>query len=286
MSVSLLGLRIEVLISAVALVSSLSSALGQNPNTATQNPNGPLQTPSVGRQNERPAPPVFPPAQVQSGNSLFQQNCAFCHGRDAGGGETGPDLTRSKLVAGDMNGDKIGAVVRNGRPDKGMPRFSLPDTDIAALVAFIQTQKTLSDSQNGKRRGVDVADLQTGSVEAGREYFNGAGACSSCHSPKGDLAGIARRFEGLRLEQRMLYPKDASAKVKVTLRSGESVSGQLAYVDEFTVALRDPSGRYQSWPTSDVKYAVDAPAEAHAALLGKYTDADIHNLMAYLQTLR
>jgi len=276
----------SLLLVAASVVSSVALLAGQTPTAATQNPNGVVQTPSATRQNGKPTPQVFPPAMVESGNSLFQQNCAFCHGRDAGGGETGPDLTRSKLVAEDVNGDKIGAVVRNGRPEKGMPRFNLPDADIAGLVAFIHTQKANSESQNGKRRGVDVSDLQTGSVEAGREYFNGAGTCSSCHSPTADLAGIARRFEGLRLEERMLYPRDATAKVKVTLRSGEALNGQLAYVDEFTVALRDAAGHYRSWPTSDVKYALDAPAEAHAVLLGKYTDADIHNLMAYLQTLR
>jgi cytochrome c oxidase cbb3-type subunit 3 len=274
------------LLSTAALLSGLSLPGGQSPTAATQSPNGVVQTPSATRQNVKPAPQAFPPALVESGNSLFQQNCAFCHGRDAGGGETGPDLTRSKVVTDDVNGDKIGSVVRNGRPEKGMPRFNLPDNDIAGLVAFIHTQTASAASQNGKRRGVDVADLQTGSAEAGREYFNGPGKCSSCHSPTGDLAGVARHYEGLRLEERMLYPRDAPAKVKVTLPSGETVSGVLAYVDEFTVALRDASGAYRSWRTSDVKYAVNAPAEVHAELLGKYTDADIHNLMAYLQTLR
>src|SRR6185312_4424232 len=55
---------------------------------------------------------------VKAGGELFQQNCAFCHGRDAQGGEIGPDLTRSKLVLSDVNGDKISEVVRNGRPEK------------------------------------------------------------------------------------------------------------------------------------------------------------------------
>ena len=67
----------------------------------------------------------------QSGGALFRQDCSFCHGRDAGGGESGPDLTRSKLVTADVDGDKIGPVVRNGRPDKGMPRFDLTDQQIA-----------------------------------------------------------------------------------------------------------------------------------------------------------
>jgi cytochrome c oxidase cbb3-type subunit 3 len=275
-----------VLLAAAYLAGGVSFAVGQNPSAATQGANAPVQTPSVTRQNAKPTPQVFAPALLESGKSQFGQNCAFCHGRDAGGGETGPDLTRSKLVAEDVNGDKIGAVVRNGRLDKGMPRFSLSDSEIAGLVAFIHTQASSAAAQNGKRRGVDISDLQTGSAEAGKEYFNGPGKCSSCHSVTGDLAGVAGRYEGLKLEQRMLYPRDAAEKVKVTMPSGEAVSGVLAYVDEFTVALRDGSGKYRSWSTSDVKYAVDAPAEAHTELLGKYTDNDIHNLMAYLQTLR
>jgi cytochrome c oxidase cbb3-type subunit 3 len=157
---------------------------------------------------------------------------------------------------------------------------------VAGLVAFIHDQKKKAESQQGGRRGVDDADLQSGNVDAGKRYFNGAGTCSTCHSPTGDLAGVAKRYQGLKLEQRMLYPEGATAKIKVTLPSGQTVTGTLAYRDEFTVGLRDASGWYRSWPVNQVKFTVDAPAEAHAELLGKYTDADIHNLMAYLQTLR
>jgi cytochrome c oxidase cbb3-type subunit III len=223
---------------------------------------------------------------VAAGGSLFQQNCAFCHGRDAGGGETGPDLTRSKLVSADVGGDKISDVVSHGRPDKGMPAFNFSSDQLAALVAFIHSQQTKAMSQSGKRKGVDVSDLQTGNVEAGKAYFNGPGGCATCHSPTGDLSGIATRFEGLQLEERMLYPRDVKSKVTVTLASGEKVTGTLEYRDEFTVALRDATGTYRSWPTSAVKVAVDSPVEAHVALFSKYTDADIHNLMAYIQTLR
>jgi cytochrome c oxidase cbb3-type subunit 3 len=221
-----------------------------------------------------------------AGGSLFQQNCAFCHGRDAGGGETGPDLTRSKLVSADVGGDKIGDVVLHGRVDKGMPAFQLSPEQITQLAAFIHAQQTKAMSQSGKRKGVDVADLQTGNVEAGKAYFNGAGGCATCHSPTGDLAGVANRYEGLQLEERMLYPKDVKNKVTVTLASGETVAGTLEYLDEFTVGLRDAGGTYRSWPVSTVKVKVDAPVEAHVALFPKYTDADIHNLMAYIQTLR
>ena len=220
------------------------------------------------------------------GGALFQQNCAFCHGRDAAGGETGPDLTRSKLVAQDVAGDKIAEVLRQGRPDKGMPPFTFSAAEVAELVAFIHEQRSQAKLHNGSRRGVDVSDLQTGNVAAGKQYFNGAGGCASCHSPTGDLAGIASRYEGLELEERMLYPEGAKSTVTVTLPSGQTLQGTLAYLDEFTVGLRDANGMYHSWPVSRVRYSVSSPAEAHVAQFPKYTDADIHNLMAYLQTLR
>jgi cytochrome c oxidase cbb3-type subunit 3 len=232
------------------------------------------------------AAPAANPAVIESGKSQFLQQCAFCHGRDTGGGETGPDLTRSKVVADDVAGNQIGVVVRNGRPEKGMPRFNVSDQELTALVAFIHDQKTKAESQKGGRRGVEVADLQTGNVEAGKAYFNGAGTCSTCHSGTGDLEGVAKRYQGLKLEQRMLYPQGAVSKVTVTLPSGETVTGKLAYRDEFTVGLRDDKGWFRSWPAGKVRYTVDAPAEAHVKLLEKYTDDDVHNLMAYLQTLR
>jgi cytochrome c oxidase cbb3-type subunit 3 len=228
----------------------------------------------------------YPAELVEQGATLFQQRCAFCHGRDAAGGETGPDLTRSRLVASDVDGEKIGAVVRNGRPEKGMPPFDVADEQVAGLAAFIHTQQKNARSRPGGRKGVDASDLQTGNAEEGKRYFEGAGGCAKCHSPSGDLAGIANRHQGLELERRMLYPEDAKSRVTVTLGSGKTVTGVLANLDEFTVGMTDEAGSYHSWRIRDVHYKVDAPVDAHVALFSKYTDADIHNLMAYLQTLR
>lgn len=250
---------------------------------------------TAGVAQNAPKPPVaqqttgpksYPPELVQSGAALFRQDCSFCHGRDAGGGESGPDLTRSHLVTRDVNGDRIGPVIRNGRPDKGMPPFDLNDQQIASLVAFVHTQQQNADANKGGRKGVDVADLQTGNVEAGKRYFEGAGGCAKCHSATGDLAGIASRYQGLQLEEQMLYPWRARKNVAVTLHSGEVINGRLAYLDEFTVGLVDGSGTYRSWRIRDVQYKVDAGLDAHIDLFPKYTDDDIHNLMAYIQTLR
>lgn len=242
------------------------------------------QTPPPKKVENAPPPPS---ADAERGKTLFGRDCAFCHGRDAGGGETGPDLTRSRLVRRDGTGERVRAVVQGGRPDKGMPPFpQLTPANIADLVAFIRYQITVLDATPGQRRGVEASDLQTGDAEAGKAYFNGPGRCATCHSATGDLAGIANRYVGLELEKKMLYPESAKSKIAVTTSSGQVYTGTLAYQDEFTIGMIDAGGWYKSWPAKDVKYKIDSPADAHAEQLEKYSDADIHNLMAYLQTLR
>jgi mono/diheme cytochrome c family protein len=260
----------------------------------------PAPTEEAGKERSQAANVTLPSAslgshssqQIQAGQSLFVAQCSFCHGRDAGGGEGGPDLLASVLVAQDEHGEKIGPVIRNGRPDKGMPAFDHADEQQAAIVAFIHDRK--AKAKEGRRRSVDITDLETGNAEAGMRYFHGAGGCVKCHSPGGDLAGAARKLQGLELLRRMLYPGDrrtpgstgAVATATVTLLSGQTVTGKLAYRDEFTIALTDPSGWYQSWPVSQVKSTVTNPLEAHIEQLRNYTDEDIHNVLAYLETLR
>jgi cytochrome c oxidase cbb3-type subunit 3 len=274
-----------IAVSAVAALSFLPGVAAQN-GTPTPVPNRARVQQTVGSQGPLPEHANFTAAQVETGGGLFLQNCAFCHGKDSGGGESGPDLTRSKLVSGDKNGEAIGAVVRNGRTEKGMPRFTLADNEILSLVAFIHSQQDKAMSQTGVRKGVEESDLTTGNAQAGRQYFEGKGGCIKCHSATGDLKGIASRYTGLRLEQQMLYPRDAKAMVTVKTRTGETLTGPVEYQDEFTIGMTDSFGTYHSWPVTAVTYKVDNPVEAHVTAMSKYTDDDIHNVLAYIQTLK
>jgi cytochrome c oxidase cbb3-type subunit 3 len=267
------------------------AANGQNKGQAKGAPRNPAQSPASRPRPQTAAPQAYPIEQIRAGEGRFTSECGFCHGRDAEGGETGPDLTRSELVAEDLRGDKIGPLLRTGRTDQGMPSFTLSDTDVGAIVAFIHDAKSKSDAQSGGRRAVDAADLATGNAGAGRRYFNGAGGCSGCHSDTGDLAGIASRYQGLALLQRMLYPTSgrpapARPKVTVTLASGQTVVAPLASQDEFTIVVLDPAGARQTYEKGAVQYKIDDPMSAHFEKLGKYTDDDMHNVFAYLDTLK
>src|SRR5580765_7801503 len=61
------------------------------------------------------------PAAVERGGKLYVTNCGGCHGAGARGGAGAPDLVRSVLVLGDEKGILIAPVLRDGRPDQGMP---------------------------------------------------------------------------------------------------------------------------------------------------------------------
>jgi cytochrome c oxidase cbb3-type subunit III len=255
-----------------------------------QGPGKPGASPASQAPPPTVTPQTYPADQIRTGEQRFVSDCGFCHGRDAEGGETGPDLTRSKLVAEDSRGDKIEPLLRAGRPDQGMPSFKLSNTGASAIVAYIHDRKTKSEALGGGRRSVDATDLATGTAEAGRRYFNGAGNCSSCHSPTGDLAGVASKYQGLALLQRMLYPagRPAPARPKVTLTpaSGQAIVAPLASEDEFTIVILDASGARQTYEKSAVRFKIDDPMSAHFDQLGKYTDDDMHNVFAYLDTLK
>ena len=233
-----------------------------------------------------------PSALVEAGRARFGADCGFCHGKDAAGASTGPDLTHSDLVKADKDGDLISNLVRAGKPDKGMPAFTtMNNTDLTAVVAFIHEQQRLAASEIGARRAVDAADLTVGSADKGRSYFDKA--CSKCHSASGDLAGIGARVQGLTLLRRMLYPGSESRTstrkppaVTVTTPKGEHFTGGLFSYDEFTLAMLDSYGVYHSWPIATIEYKIDDPLLAHVAQLARYTDSDMHDVYAYLQTLK
>jgi cytochrome c oxidase cbb3-type subunit III len=222
---------------------------------------------------------------VERGHKQFVQSCAFCHGPDATGGRA-PDLMRSSLVAHDVKGDLIGVVVHQGRPDKGMPALPLSDDQVADIAAFLHARAAEAMASSEVPEGYAVERLLTGNAEAGKAYFNGAGGCSACHSPTGDMAAAVSKYSALDLETHMLYPEGHHKTVEVTLPSGEKIEGPSAHVDDFEVALRDGSGWYRSFARDQVKVEVKDRLAAHRELLDKLSQSDIHNLFAYLQSLK
>lgn len=221
-----------------------------------------------------------------AGKALFSQNCSFCHGPDARGA-SGPDLIRSTLVSHDVNGDLIGQVVHNGRPAKGMPAFQLSDDQIRDVAAFLHAQAQLASTVTRRMPSDYPLDkLLVGNADAGKAYFEGAGKCSQCHSPAGDLAHIASKYKPLELQSRIAFPSGENSTAVVTYSSGHQFQGEVAYSDEFLITLRSSDNTLRTFNRRGIKIQEHDPLAAHVALLDQYTDADIHNLLSYLETLK
>jgi cytochrome c oxidase cbb3-type subunit 3 len=220
---------------------------------------------------------------AERGESTFAASCSFCHGSQATGTEQAPNLLRSPTVFQDHNGDKLGPFLKLGRPTLGMPAFpSLPPEKVADIAAFLHARIR-------EVRGTRLPEtaLLVGDPQAGRAYFEGAGKCSTCHSPTGDLAHIGVRDQPLALTTAFLTPPAQPMHVTVVPKSGPPVSGKLEYLDEFMVSLTDTSGVYHTWPRERTQsIAVVDPLSAHKAMLPVYTDSNIHDLLAYLVTLK
>jgi cytochrome c oxidase cbb3-type subunit 3 len=225
-------------------------------------------------------------AAAQRGRKEFVQSCGFCHGADATGAR-GPDLMRSPLVAHDVKGDQIGQVIRQGRPDKGMPAMPLSDAQILDIAAFLHARAAEAARSAGVPKAYPVEKLLTGSAEAGKAFFNGAGGCTKCHSVTGDLAGVASKHSSpIELEARMLYPGGKHRTAVLTLATGEQVKGAVEHADDFEIAVRDEKGWYRSFRRDKVKVEIEDRLAEHRDLLGKLTQKDVHNLFAYIETLK
>jgi mono/diheme cytochrome c family protein len=271
----------------------------------TPPPQTPAAPPAAPARPARPeAYPSREPADeatVARGKTLYSVTCGFCHGSDARGGENnGPNLLRSEVVLMDQKGEKIAQVVQNGRPDRGMPKFDLTNAQVADIAAYVHSFKV---------GGYDISrmtppSIVVGDAKAGQTYFGAT--CTKCHSITGDLAGIGGKFTDPKaLQQTWLLPGSASrgpgaggaggaavkvppTTVTVTLASGEKVEGRLRRIDDFLVSLTTADGTPRSFARDGEtpKVEVHDPLTPHKDLLRTYTDKNIHDVTAYLVTVK
>jgi cytochrome c oxidase cbb3-type subunit 3 len=224
-------------------------------------------------------------AGAERGRALYAKHCINCHGSTAKGTDRGPDLIRSTSVLRDRLGNLIGPAIKPGATHQA----TLVASEIVDLSHFLH-QRVEAIVSNRNARG--PLPVLTGDPEAGRAYFNGAGRCSTCHSPTGDLAGVATRIpDPANLQQRFLFPalRRGGKQVDVTVTAGQQppVTGAVVRLDDFFVSLREASGEYRAFTREPgVTVVVNDPLAVHHELLDRYTDADMHNLTAYLARLK
>ncbi len=307
--------RIPAAVAAAVLLTSLAVRL-----TAQAPPPAPPQTPAApapagqaagqGGRGRGGAPATFPAQQreladaatIARGRTLYEINCRACHGPDLRGGDAGgPNLLRSQLALNDQHGELIYPIVQNGRQTPGMPPMlplGLPQPDVVAIAEYIHSVQASARGQGAPPAGPQVElNLLVGDANAGKAYC--AAKCSACHSATGDLAGIGSRVADVMQLQNAWVGGSAGrggrgggaqtpVTVTVTPANGPKVEGRLVRIDDFIVIVQLADGSTKSFRRDGNVPAVDIkdPRDAHRNLLPTYTDKDIHDVTAYLVTLK
>jgi mono/diheme cytochrome c family protein len=264
------------------------------------------ETPEANAQGRvRVAPASEPPQQavIARGQLAFTQNCAFCHGADAhGGAEGGVDLTLSTIVMSDPTAAQLATFLKVGRPPR-MPSFTnLTDAQVSDIAAFVRSKAPPARGAGLREAKVEIV----GDPIAGQQFFNGEGKCDTCHSATGDLKGIGAKYSVSTLQGRIVLPRgtglypgisfgsqpnvppDLPRTVTVREPNGKITSGKLVSISDFDVTLRDTNGVHHTFDRNgDVPIVVvKDPLQAHLDLLPKLTNKEMHDLTAYLVTLK
>lgn len=241
---------------------------------------------------------IVDPDAAERGRATYVAECVTCHGPKGRGAQGGSDIVRSLVVLKDRYGATIGEFLKKGhQTQSGRASASIRGSELVDLSHFLH-QKVGDTLRSGPYN--QPINVLTGDAKAGERYFNSAGGCTKCHSVSGDLAGVGKKYDPVSLQQKFLFPRTFGFRrgggsatppkpvtVKVTPAGGGAVSGTLIYLDDFNVSLRDSEGEYHSWArTPQLKVEKSDPYAEHIALLDKYTDKDIHDVVAYLEKLK
>ena len=244
--------------------------------------------------------PPGDPEVIKRGNGLYGVYCRACHGTDLRGGDQGgPNLLRSQLVLNDQDGELILPVVQQGRQNPGMPvmpPLNIPPDDVKAIATYIHSVTASARGQGAPPEGPPIElNIVVGDAKAGQAYF--AAKCTTCHTAA-DMQGIATRVSDPMALQNYWVGggggrgRGGAPPTPVTAivvdASGQKTEGRLIRLDDFSVVVALADGTSRSFRRDgDVpKIEVRDPREAHRKLLPNYADKDIHDVTAYLVTLK
>jgi mono/diheme cytochrome c family protein len=257
----------------------------------------PGQPPAVAQVSSRP--PVDPAAHDR-GRAVWARECIDCHGSQARGSEKGPNIIRTKTVNYDRSseppGSVLGPFLRAGHPMmSGRAGTSLASDDLVGLAHFLRQR--VNDTMRSSPL-FTVGEIVVGDRAAGEAFFTGAGKCASCHTATTrSLAGIGTRIPApVDIQQRMMFPGTVlrgggagpnAITVRITPSTGPDIAGVLVEQSDFFVTLRLADGTIRAVRrTPGMKVVLNNPLQAHIDLLEVITDTEMHDLVAYLESLK
>jgi len=249
---------------------------------------------------------AYPAEAVTAGTTAYNTKCGYCHGDRAKGGNAGPDLITSDVSLHDEDGVGLGEYL-NGAAHTKVVKNDLDKETIYNIAAYIHSRIIYSATTRGETSPEAV--LKAGDAKAGEAYFNGAGGCNKCHSVTGNLKGIGGKYDAVTLQDKIVNPRGGGGRggrggrggfgaeappdpnaitATVTLPGGKTVTGIPLRLTDFDVTLRLADGSTQTWTRENGIPKVERhdPLQAHVDIMTKLTDKQMHDVTAYLATIK
>ena len=239
---------------------------------------------------------IYSPEAIARGLPAYNSTCGYCHGDRGKGGKAGPDLIASPITLHDEDGVQLAAYTKGPEHSK-VVKMEASEATMADIAAYLHSRVIYASG----RGDVRMSEVLIGNAQAGQQYFNGAGGCNKCHSPSGDLKGVGAKYDVATLQDRLVMPRigrggrgaaaapnPTAPYATVTLPSGETIKGAPVRVTDFDVTLRLADGSTKTWARNHgvPKVEITDPLQAHIDIMMKLSDPDMHNLTAYLATLK
>ncbi len=236
------------------------------------------------------------PAEVARGKTIYGLSCQACHGADLRGGDMGgPNLLRSQVAMTDQHGENITPIIHGARQAQGMPNIGLNDADANAVAAYVRSEIGGIQNQGMPPGELKPLNIVVGNAAHGQAFVEAH--CAACHTGETRLDHIAAKYADPKLLQARWITGGRSGSAgapgtrtsaTVTTPSGQNVTGTLLHIDDFLVSLQLPDGTEQSFRRTGTQpnVAVHDPMEAHRSMMATLSDSDMHDVTAYLVTLK
>ena len=225
--------RIKLISLLPVLVLMLSSLMITGCDKQGQSGSGKAKTPAK-TSSVSPAPkstsktkvasskPYVDPVASYKGETLYLQNCVFCHQADAiGKPGVAPSLTNKEFLA-IARVDFLFKTIKNGRAGTGMPPFKhLGDEKINSIVAYLRDHATLPS----RIKEVDAQPANQGDARIGKLFFTQI--CATCHGPKGD--GYLAGGTGTAIGKTGFLSVVSDGFIRTTIKEGRSNTRMLPF---------------------------------------------------------
>jgi putative heme-binding domain-containing protein len=228
--------------------------------------------------------PLYFQSDIQYGAQIFASQCTSCHGEN---GDVIPGVNfRAGQFKRVISDNDLRLTITNGVPGTAMQPFTFGASELTGIVSYLRNMSSF------KASGLTVGD-----PAHGRDLFEGAANCASCHAVNGkgprvapDLGDIGALRTAELIHRTLVDPAGsmlpANRPVRAVTRDGKVINGRRLNEDTYTVQLIDEQEHLLSLTKADLREYTVLKSTPMPSYKDKFSSQELADLEAYLLSLR